>query len=83
MSCWVNVFADTYFLKLSEGYNQESGNVGEHIKEMFGSSWKEVLCESQLVEGKVDPGNPAVLVISASAIRSLEMLRFEFVLSLY
>ncbi|KMT11010.1 hypothetical protein BVRB_5g112300 [Beta vulgaris subsp. vulgaris] len=66
---------DTYFLKLSEGYNQESGNVGEHIKEMFGSLWKEVLCESQLVEGKVDPGNPAVLVISTSAIRSLEMLR--------
>lgn len=47
---------------------------------MFASSWKKVLCDSQLVEGKVEPGSPSVLVISASALRSLEMLRFKFVL---
>ena len=27
------------------------------------------------MEGKIDPGNPAVLIISASALRSLEFLR--------
>lgn len=66
---------DTYFLKPSESISQDSGNLGKHIKGVFGSSWKKVLCETQIVEGKVDPGNPAVLVISASAIKSLEMLR--------
>ncbi|XP_057540928.1 uncharacterized protein LOC130818749 [Amaranthus tricolor] len=66
---------ESYFVKLSEGVNQESGNLGQHIKGMFASSWKKVLCDSQLVEGKVEPGSPSVLVISASALRSLEMLR--------
>ncbi|KAL2900775.1 Protein CMSS1 [Bienertia sinuspersici] len=66
---------DSYFIKLSEGISQDSDNLGQHVKNIFGSSWKEMLCEPQLVKGKVDPGNPAVLVISASAIRSLEMLR--------
>lgn len=66
---------DMYFLKLSEGISQDAGNLWRHVKDTFGSSWKEVLFEDQLIEGKIDPGNPSVLVISASAIRSLELLR--------
>jgi len=69
-----------YFLKLSEGISQDAGNLGRHVKDTFGSSWKEVLFEDHLIEGKIDPGNPAVLVISASAIRSLELLRFDICL---
>lgn len=45
------------------------------MKSAFAPSWKEVLCEGQLIKGKIDPGNPAVLIISASALRSLEFLR--------
>lgn len=52
-----------------------TGNLVEHLKVAFGSSWKEVLCEKHLHEGKVDPGSPALLVISSSALRSLELLR--------
>jgi hypothetical protein len=45
------------------------------MKAAFGPSWKQVLCEGKLVEGIIDPGNPAVLIISTSALRSLELLR--------
>ena len=45
------------------------------MQEAFGPSWKEVLSEKQLVEGKIDPGCPAVLIISTSALRSIELLR--------
>ncbi|KAG2296063.1 hypothetical protein Bca4012_002515 [Brassica carinata] len=49
----------------------------------FGSPWREreTLCEGEAIEGKVDPGNPYVLVASSSALRSLELLRYrcEFV----
>ena len=38
------------------------------MKAAFGPFWKEVLCEGQLMEGKIDPGNPAVLIINASAL---------------
>ncbi|GFY81648.1 hypothetical protein Acr_01g0014560 [Actinidia rufa] len=62
-------------LELSQGLNQITSNLGDHVKAAFGSSWKEVLCEKQLLEGKIDPGNPALLVISLSALRSLELLR--------
>lgn len=46
------------------------------MKAAFGPSFKEVLCEKQLVEGKINPGSPSVLVISSSALRSLELYRF-------
>ncbi|KAG5531000.1 hypothetical protein RHGRI_025826 [Rhododendron griersonianum] len=62
-------------LELSRGMDQSASNLGEHMKAAFGSSWKEVLCEKQLLEGKIDPGSPALLVISLSALRSLELLR--------
>lgn len=52
-----------------------TGNLDEHVKVAFGSSWKKVLCEKHLLEGQVDPGNPALLVISSSALRSLDLLR--------
>ncbi|XP_075512052.1 uncharacterized protein LOC142547574 [Primulina tabacum] len=45
------------------------------MKVAFGSSWKEVLCEKHIQEGELDPGNPALLMISLSALRSLELLR--------
>lgn len=57
--------------------DQSASNIGEHMKAAFGSSWKEVLCDKQLLEGKIDPGNPALLVISLSALRSLELLRSD------
>ncbi|XP_027156849.1 protein CMSS1-like [Coffea eugenioides] len=65
--------ADTCMVELSQVAAQN--NLGEHMKTAFGSSFKEVLCEKQLGEGNVDPGNPALLVISLSALRSLELLR--------
>lgn len=66
---------DTCILDLCEGPAQNISNLGQYIKVAFGPSWKEVLCGKHLQEGKVDPGNPAVLVISLSALRSLELLR--------
>ncbi|KAL6503591.1 hypothetical protein OROGR_025514 [Orobanche gracilis] len=52
-----------------------AGKLNEHVKVSFGSSWKEVLCGKHLQEGQVQPGSPALLVISSSALRSLELLR--------
>ena len=54
--------------------------LGNHMKTAFGPSWKQVLCEGKLMEGNVDPGSPAVLIISTSALRSLELLRSIFFL---
>ncbi|XP_052206575.1 uncharacterized protein LOC127810972 [Diospyros lotus] len=71
----LNSIDDRCILELSQGLDQSASNLGEHMKTAFGSSWKEVLCEKQLLEGKIDPGNPALLVISISALRSLELLR--------
>ncbi|KAL2506324.1 hypothetical protein Adt_21945 [Abeliophyllum distichum] len=68
-------FKDTCILDLCERPAHNISNLGQHIKVAFGPSWKEVLCGKHLQEGKVDPGNPAVLVISLSALRSLELLR--------
>ncbi|KAL3506587.1 hypothetical protein ACH5RR_031969 [Cinchona calisaya] len=66
-------YKDKSMLELSQGTAQS--NLAEHMKIAFGPSFKEVLCEKKLGEGKIDPGNPALLVISLSALRSLELLR--------
>ncbi|XP_043720329.1 protein CMSS1 [Telopea speciosissima] len=65
---------DTCMLELSQGLEQDAETLSEHVKAAFGTSWKEVLYEGQILGG-IDPGNPAVIVISTSAIRSLELLR--------
>ncbi|KAK3038356.1 hypothetical protein RJ639_031452 [Escallonia herrerae] len=66
---------DECVVELSQTLAQDASTIGEHMKAAFGSSWKKVLCEKQLPEGEVEPGNPALLVISLSALRSLEVLR--------
>ncbi|KAF7113229.1 hypothetical protein RHSIM_RhsimUnG0147000 [Rhododendron simsii] len=68
-----SIKAEKCILELSQGMDLSASNLGEHMKAAFGSSWKEVLCEKQLLEGKIDPGSPALLVISLSALRSLEL----------
>ncbi|GER41661.1 ATP-dependent RNA helicase DDX1 [Striga asiatica] len=66
----------TCIVELSQDTSQNiSGKLEELVKVSFGSSWKEVLCGKHLQEGKIQPGSPAVLVISSSALRSLELLR--------
>lgn len=68
-------FTDACILKLSESLPQDVSNLSEHMKASFGPSWKEVLCKKQL-PGKIsEPGSPALLTISLSALRSLELLR--------
>ncbi|XP_023527304.1 protein CMS1 [Cucurbita pepo subsp. pepo] len=54
---------------------QDDKTLVKHIKEAFGSSWKEVLCKGKLLEGETAPGSPAVLIISTSAIRAIELLK--------
>ncbi|KAL5711598.1 hypothetical protein ACHQM5_013866 [Ranunculus cassubicifolius] len=66
---------DTCMLELPEGIDQDAESLGKHIKTGFGKSWKEVLCDGQILDGKIDPGSPAVVVVSTSALRSLELLR--------
>ncbi|KAF3550569.1 hypothetical protein DY000_02002367 [Brassica cretica] len=43
------------------------------IKDVF---WVSMEREREAIEGKVDPGNPYVLVASSSALRSLELLSY-------
>ena len=75
MLCWFNDVADACILKLSESLPQDVSNLNEHMKASFGPSWKEALCKKQL-PGKIsEPGSPALLTISLSALRSLELLR--------
>ncbi|KAG8644272.1 protein CMS1 [Manihot esculenta] len=66
---------ETSFLELSQELGQDVQALGKQMKAAFGSSYKEVLCEGQLVEGKIDPGSPAVLIVSTSALRAIELLR--------
>ncbi|ESR56379.1 hypothetical protein CICLE_v10021532mg [Citrus x clementina] len=66
---------ESSILELSRSLDQDSKSLGMHMKAAFGSLWKEVLTEGQLLEGKIDPGSPAVLIISSSALRSIELLK--------
>jgi len=82
---WYIDAAETCFVELSQESGQDVMALGSHMKAAFGPSWKQVLCEGKLVEGIIDPGSPAVLIISTSALRSLELLRsvvFFFLFSL-
>lgn len=66
---------DVCMVELAEGMEQDIDNLSNHMKSAFGSSWKEVLSDGPLEEGSVDNGSPALLIISTSALRSLELLR--------
>ncbi|KAK4258143.1 hypothetical protein QN277_007632 [Acacia crassicarpa] len=66
---------ESCILELPQDSNDDVNSLGENIRAAFGQSWKEVLCEGQLEEGKVDAGSPAVLIISSSALRSIELIR--------
>lgn len=66
---------ESCILELSRSLDQDSKSLGMHMKAAFGSLWKDVLTEGQLLEGKIDPGSPAVLIISSSALRSIELLK--------
>lgn len=52
------------------------------MKTAFGQSWRHELCDKQILQGKIEPGNPALLVIALSALRSLELYRFPTSLSM-
>ncbi|KAK7857059.1 protein cmss1 [Quercus suber] len=60
---------DTCIVELSQGTDQDVENLGKHMKAAFGASWKEVLCGKQVLEGKVDPGSPALLVVNCHAVK--------------
>ncbi|KAG9447484.1 hypothetical protein H6P81_013612 [Aristolochia fimbriata] len=66
---------ETFMVENSHGLSQDAENLSKHLKPIFGASWKEVLYEGQPVEGKIEDGNPAVLIICSSALRALELLR--------
>lgn len=67
-------FTETCMLELNPDQAQTSSALADHMKVAFGPSWKEILYEQEL-DGKTDPGQPALLVISLSALRSLDLLR--------
>ncbi|KAJ8540121.1 hypothetical protein K7X08_026510 [Anisodus acutangulus] len=67
-------FTETCMLELNPDQDQTSSALADHMKGAFGPSWKQILCEKEL-DGKIDPGQPALLVISLAALRSLELLR--------
>ncbi|XP_022722408.1 protein CMSS1-like isoform X2 [Durio zibethinus] len=54
---------------------QDVMRLEKHIREAFAARWKEELCEGKLIEGKIEAGSPAVLVVATSALRSIELLR--------
>ncbi|XP_071724249.1 uncharacterized protein [Rutidosis leptorrhynchoides] len=51
----------------------EELSLDKYLKKAFRDKWKHELCESQLVED--DVGSPRVLIVSASALRSLELFK--------
>jgi len=76
--------ADSSILELSNCENSKDRDLdlkllGGDIKGAFGNSWRQVLCESEVVEGKIPPGSPSVLIVSPSALRSIHLLKgFRF-----
>nr|XP_043617260.1 protein CMSS1 [Erigeron canadensis] len=68
-------FSEACIVKLSDSVPQDVSNLSEHMKSSFGSSWKEALCKKQIPGKSSVPGSPALLTISLSALRSLEILR--------
>lgn len=86
----IKVFLDPLVLsveecmvQLAEGASQDVESLADHVKGAFGAMWKGELCEGKLVEGSVDVGSPALLVISLGALRSLELLRYLLLSSLF
>lgn len=71
----LEAFQDTCMVELSHSMDQNVDNFSNHMKAIFDASWKDMLCDGKLLEGKVDSGSPAIIVISTSALRSLELLR--------
>ncbi|CAN4095944.1 unnamed protein product [Withania somnifera] len=67
-------FTEMCMLELNPDQAQTSSALADHMKVAFGPSWKEILYEKEL-DGKTDPGQPALVVISLSALRSLDLLR--------
>ncbi|MBA0724966.1 hypothetical protein Golax_021603, partial [Gossypium laxum] len=66
---------DSCILDVSQELGQDVMKLEKHIKEAFGAKWKEELCEGKHIEGKIEAGSPAVLVVAPSALRSIELLR--------
>ncbi|XVE81096.1 hypothetical protein DITRI_Ditri15bG0035800 [Diplodiscus trichospermus] len=66
---------DSCILDVSQELGQDVMRLKKPIKEAFGVKWKEELCEGKLIEGKIEAGSPAVLVVATSALRSIELLR--------
>ncbi|KAF2323179.1 hypothetical protein GH714_033902 [Hevea brasiliensis] len=72
-----------YFVKIDKeelsgvvlGIGSRCRGLGEQVNAAFGSSWKEVLSEGQLVEGEIHPGSPTVLITGTFASRAIELLR--------
>lgn len=71
----LGAYSEGCMVQLPEGASQDVESFGDHVKRTFGASWKEDLCEGNLIEGLVEAGSPALLVISLGALRSLELLR--------
>lgn len=72
-------FKDTSILELSHSQDTDTDNdvkmLGDDIKAAFGKSWKEVLCEGDLLQGKIPAGSPSVVILSSSALRSIHLLK--------
>ncbi|XP_066346902.1 uncharacterized protein [Miscanthus floridulus] len=68
-------YSEGCLVKLTEGAAQDVESFGDHVKGAFGSSWKEELCEGNHIDGDIALGSPTLLVISSSALRSLDLLR--------
>ncbi|CAN1195872.1 Protein CMS1 [Linum perenne] len=70
-----NGLQDTCFMELFRELPQDVEGLGKRLNVAFGKSWKDELCDQKLVAGKIEPGSPAVLFISTSALRAIELLR--------